>query len=239
MGTLYIVATAIGNMEDITIRAIKTLFDVDIIACEDSRKTGNLIQNLELRIKNREISISDLDINKKPKLISYYDEVEELKTPEIIQLLEENKDVALVSDAGTPLIADPGYKLVRECINKGINVVSIPGPSSVISSLVSSGLPANQVIFLGYLSNKPKRRKELLNDLYRLIDQSIQIKPSVAFFVSPHHLKGNLADLKEAFGDIEIVIARELTKIHEEIWRGKISEAQEKDFKGELVILLK
>lgn len=237
MATLYIVATPIGNMEDITIRAIKTLFSVDYIACEDTRKTGNLIQSIKLKMKNDNLKIKNIVDSKNIKFISYYDEVEETKTPEIIDLLEQGNFVALVSDAGTPLIADPGFKLVRECLKRNIRVESIPGPSSIISALVSSGLPPNQFLFLGYLPTKSNKRKKSLQGLYSCISTSVQSSTTVIFFETPHRIKESLEDLMEVFGDREIVIARELTKMHEEIWRGKVSEAIKREFRGELIVL--
>lgn len=239
MGTLYIVSTPIGNLEDITIRAVKTILSVDYIACEDTRRTGQLIKNLELRINNQEIGIKDLQIDKIPRLISYYDEVELSRVSEIINLLLDNINIALVSDSGTPLISDPGFKLIRECIKKEIQVVSIPGPSSIIAALTLSGLPTNQFLFLGYLPPKTSKRINVLSDLNRFIDKSIQIKPTIIIFESPHRIKQCLNDIKEVFGDIEIVIARELTKIHEDVWRGKITAAADgvNKFKGELVLL--
>lgn len=240
MGTLDIVATPIGNLEDITIRAIKTLFSVDIIACEDTRRTGQLLEAL----KNKFTFMVRLVKASSPKLISYYDEVEENKIPQIINLLENDKNVALVSDSGTPLISDPGFKLVRECIKRGIKVTSIPGPSSVITALTISGLSTNQFLFLGYLPLTQNKRKKILTQLQHRYGSSHSevvkaIHPTVIFFETPHRLKESLKDLKEVFGDIEIVIARELTKIHEEIYRGKISQATAyfSKIKGELVVL--
>lgn len=240
MGTLYIVATPIGNMEDITIRAVKTLFTVDAIACEDTRNTGQLLANLESKMKNQELNIKDLN-PKKPQLISYYDEIEFKRVPEIIELLQNDKNVALVSDSGTPLISDPGFKLVQECIRKKIKVISIPGPSSVITALTSSGLPPNNFLFLGYLPPKESARKKILSELLSNSKNSKQFHPTIIFFETAHRLNESLKDLKKIFGDIEIVICRELTKIHEEIWRGKASYANI-DFnqvKGELIILFK
>lgn len=236
MGKLYIVATPIGNLEDITIRAIKTLFSVSVIACEDTRKTGNLIQNYELRIKNHELIIKDLEL-RKPKLISYYDEIEFKRIPQIINLLQEGQSVALVSDSGTPLISDPGYKLIKECLRLGIEIESIPGPTSIISALVTSGLPINQFLFLGYLPSTSNKRKKLFEELIIFREKLVGIKPSIVFLESPHRIKESLNNLMEVFGDIDVVIARELTKVHEEIWRGKISEAEKKEFKGEIVFL--
>lgn len=238
MKTLYIVATPIGNMEDITLRAVRILFAVDHIICEDTRRTGQLIKNLELSIRNKELSIKNININNIPKLISYYDEIEEKRTPEIIHLLEQGNDIALVSDSGTPLISDPGYKLVREAVKRNIKVVSIPGPSSVLTALVSSGLPPDQFLFLGYLPPKETKRNKLLKELKLLIQFPI-IHPTIIFFETPHRLVKSLKDILEVYGDIDIVICRELTKIHEEVWKGKISKAIT-DFqnpKGEFVLL--
>lgn len=244
MGTLYIVSTPIGNLEDITIRAIKTLFTVDYIACEDTRKTGQLLKTLKDKYKEALIHLEGVrmhsfKVEESVKLISYYDEIEFKKVPEIIGLLEQDNNIALVSDSGTPLISDPGYKLVQECIKKGIKIVSIPGPSSIITALTSSGLPPNNFLFLGYLPTSQTKRKKQLTNLFQCFE-SLEQKPTVIFFESPHRFKETLMDIKEVFGDIEIVIARELTKIHEEIWSGKISGAINHftNVKGEIIILL-
>lgn len=252
MGTLYIVATPIGNLEDITIRAIKTLFSVEYIACEDTRKTGQLLKTLKDKyaealkhLPGGEATTSTPGMVKESvKLISCYDEIEFKRIPEIINLLKNDKNVALVSDSGTPLISDPGFKLVRESIRRNIKVVSIPGPSSVISALVSSGLSSNQFLFLGYLPFTRTKRKKLLAQLQHWYASSHSevvkdIHPTIIFFETPHRLKESLEDLKEVFGDIEIVICRELTKIHEEVWRGKIPEAINHftKIKGEIVLM--
>lgn len=225
MGNLYIVATPIGNLQDITLRAIEVLRQVDIIACEDTRKTGLLLQNI-------------LNGENKPRLISYYEQNELLRIPEIISALKDGIDIALVSDAGTPAVSDPGFKLIRECVKEGINVVSIPGSSSVISALVSSGLPTDKFLFLGYPPRKPGHRKSLFDNV-RLA--STFIKATIIFFEAPHKILRTLGELKETFGDIDVVIARELTKIHEEIRREKISTSIEHfskvNPKGEFVIL--
>ncbi len=225
MGNLYIVATPIGNLQDITLRAIEVLRQVDIIACEDTRKTGLLLQNI---IKG----------DKKPRLISYYEQNELLRIPEIISALKDGIDIALVSDAGTPTISDPGFKLIRECVREGIKVESIPGPSAVITSLVSSGLPTDKFLFLGYPPRKPGHRKSLFENVKAA---SLLIKSTIIFFEAPHKIIRTLEELKVTFGDIDIVIARELTKIHEEIRREKISESilhfSKVNSKGEFVIL--
>lgn len=227
MGTLYIIATPIGNLGDITLRAIKILQTVNAIACEDTRKTGMLLSR-----------ILPIDANK-PRLISYYEQNELQRIPEIIPALKDGLNIALVSDAGTPTISDPGFKLVRECIREGIRVESIPGPSSVISSLVSSGLPTDKFLFVGYPPKKPGHRKKLFQSLTTVLDS---IKATFILFEAPHKIIRTLGELQESFGDIDIVLCRELTKIHEEIRREKISSAIEHFIKtnpkGEFVILL-
>ncbi|MBI4089115.1 MAG: 16S rRNA (cytidine(1402)-2'-O)-methyltransferase [Candidatus Levybacteria bacterium] len=235
-GKLYIVATPIGNLEDITLRAIDVLQTVEVIACEDTRKTGFLLSRiLPININ----TINTVNNSMKARLISYYEQNESQKMPEIINALKNGLNVALVSDAGTPTISDPGFKLVRECIKEGIKVESIPGPSAAISALVSSGLPTDKFFFVGYLPKKEGKRKKLLTDLSSIVQT---IKLTLIIFESPYRLIKTLNNLMEIFGDINIVIARELTKVHEEIYREKISESL-KHFskttpKGEFVILL-
>jgi 16S rRNA (cytidine1402-2'-O)-methyltransferase len=209
MGNLSIVATPIGNLDDITLRAIKTLSLADIVLCEDTRHTGLLFQKLHITTK----------------LMAYYDQIEDKIIPEVIQLLEEGKNIALVSDAGTPLISDPGFRLVRECVKRGIPVQSIPGPSAILAALTSSGLPPDKFMFLGFFNKK--------NLCY------VQSDVTTIFYSAPHKLHRDLEEMNEKLGDIDIVIARELTKIHEEIWRGKISEAETyfQSPQGEIVIL--
>ena len=230
MGTLYIVATPIGNLQDITFRALKILNDVDFIVCEDTRKTGNLLNLTSEMIQKTK--------SEKPQLISYYEENEMRRIPEIIKVLEMNLNVALVSDAGTPAISDPGFKLIRECIKKGIRVESIPGASSVISSLVSSGLPTDKFMFLGFLPKKQGHRLKLLKDIEKT---SEYISQTIIIFESPFRLTKTLEEIQSVFSNIEVVVTRELTKIHEEIKRGNIldilSYFKSKKVKGEIVIL--
>lgn len=236
MGILYIVATPIGNLQDITLRAIKTLQEVDVIACEDTRKTGILLHEI---ISTYEVVGSTPRRSEvKPRLVSYYEQNELQRIPEIISALKDGLNIALVSDAGTPTISDPGFKLVRECIREGIKVESIPGPSSVIASLVSSGLPTDKFLFLGYPPRKPGHRKSLFENVKLSI---ALIKSTVIFFEGPHKLLKTLGEIEETFGDIDIVICRELTKVYEEIRREKISFSIEHFTKttpkGEFVIL--
>lgn len=242
MGILYIVATPIGNLKDITLRGLEVLTSVDGIACEDTRRTGNLLNQFHPPTSgsNVKFPISN-EIIKRPRLISYYEQNEFKRIPEIITALKNGLSIALVSDAGTPAISDPGFKLVRECIKEGIKVESIPGPSSVISALVVSGLPTDKFLFLGYLPKKTGNRMTLLETVKSSLKLNEKFHPTVILFEAPHRLSQFLEELQVVFGDIEIVIARELTKIHEEIIRTSVSQAvshfKEKEPKGEFVIL--
>ena len=218
MTTLYVVSTPIGNLEDVTLRAIKTLFSVDVIACEDTRKTGVLLKHFNPILKLVGVK------PRRPKLVSYYEENEVRRIPQIIKFLKEGKNVALVSNAGTPTISDPGFKLVRECIKEGIKVEAIPGVSAILTALVSSGLPTDKFLFLGYLPKKQGKRRKLLQNL---VSMYRYMSVTTIFFASPHRLIKVLKDILDVFGDIEIVIHRELTKIHEEIRREKISQSIE------------
>lgn len=223
---LSIVSTPIGNLEDITIRAIKTLFAADIILCEDTRRSGLLLDELKKRYP---AFISE----HKAQLISYYDEIEDKRIPEIIQMLDSDRAIALVSDAGTPLVSDPGFRLVRECLKRNIKVESIPGASAVLSALTSSGLPSDKFTFLGYPPEKQGQRIKLLEEMKK------NLKVTYIFYVAPHKLVQTLTDVHEILGDIELVLARELTKVHEEIWRGTVTQTIEHfpEPKGEFVLL--
>ncbi len=214
-GILYIVATPIGNLGDITLRAIEILGSVEVLLCEDTRHTGLLLAKYNI---------------KKAKLISYNEFNELQKTPEIINLLNMGKNVALVSDAGTPLISDPGFVIVREAIRRNIKVIPIPGPTAVITALSVSGLPVHNFYFGGYLPKENGKRTKILENLP---------KSTCIFYESPHRLRQSLENMKMVKGDIPIVVCRELTKIHEEILRGTISEALTHfpNPKGEFVIL--
>lgn len=221
MGTLYIVATPIGNLGDITLRAIEILGEVDFIACEDTRKTGFLLKFLaEVQPPMR------LDLKReRPNLLSYYEENELRRIPQIISLLKAGKNVALVSNAGTPTISDPGFKLVREAIHQGIPVVSIPGPSAVLTALTSSGLPTDKFLFLGYPPKKGGKRRKLFENLRALKAIEPFNNLTIILFESPHRLLKTLENIQEVLGDIDIVICRELTKMHEEVRREKISQS--------------
>jgi len=232
MGTLYIVSTPIGNLQDITVRAAKLLTDIEYIACEDTRHTGLLLEHL------RKTYLQNPLLIKKPRLISFYDDNEEKRIPEIIEILKNGNDVALVSDAGTPGISDPGFTLVRACVKQGIRVSGLPGPSSVTLALVLSGLPTDKFLFLGYL---PKKEGNAIRLLESLKENQKNIKATHIFFESPHRLIKSLELIKKIFGDIEIVLCRELTKLHEEIIRGTINSVlfmyERREPRGEYVLL--
>lgn len=226
MGTLYLVSTPIGNLEDITIRATKALTDADMILSEDTRRTGLLLRELKIR--------------RAQHLVRFDEQMEQNGTPQVMEWLDEGKTVALVSDAGTPLISDPGFVLVRQAIKRGIPVVSIPGPSAILAALTSSGLPPQPFMFLGYPPEKQSHRTKLFGNLFQCF-KTLEQNPTIIFYCAPHKLIQTLLDMKEVFGDIAIVVARELTKVHEELWRGKISEAITyfQIPKGEFVLLFR
>ncbi len=230
-------STPIGNLEDITIRAIKTLFMADVILCEDTRRTGLLLQELHKRYDNFMYSSSEESLtNRDVHLLSYYDEIEAKRIPEVLTLLEQEKNIALVSDAGTPLISDPGFLLIREAIKRNIPIISVPGPSALLTALTMSGLPTQPFLFLGYPPEKQSHRTKLFANLFNL---NQVVSNTYIFYCAPHKLIQTLEDMKEVCGDIDIVVARELTKIYEEVWRGKISDATVRfqNPKGEFVIL--
>jgi 16S rRNA (cytidine1402-2'-O)-methyltransferase len=218
-GALYVVATPIGNLDDITLRAIRTLKEVAVIACEDTRRTGLLLARYEI----------------KSRLISYYEPREGRRIPQLMALLKEGRDVALVSDAGTPAISDPGFKLVREAVREGIRVVPIPGPSALAAALSAGGLPTHRFLFAGF---PPPKAEALRKSLSALAEQD----GTLIFYLPGRKLASFLAAVMETLGDRDVVIARELTKIHEEFIRGKASElaivAESRGYKGEMTLLV-
>lgn len=232
-GTLYIVATPIGNIQDISFRAAKSLLTVEIIACEDTRKTGILLKEIAKLFSGYKETV-------KPRLISFYEEVEKGKMQEIVELLQAGKDMVLVSDAGTPAISDPGFKLVRECIAKGIKVRSIPGPSATIAALSVSGLPTDRFLFVGYPPKKEGHRKDFWEELLKI---KKELRTTIILYEAPHRIVGTLDEMIEIFGiKQQIVIARELTKTYEEVRRESLQEAKEHfvqtEPKGEFVLLI-
>ncbi len=217
-GVLYIVATPIGNLEDITLRAIRILKQVDLIAAEDTRHTLKLLNHLEIS---------------KP-LISYHRHNEEIKSDVLIEKLKNGENIALVSDAGTPGICDPGEEIIKKCIDLGIKIIPIPGACAMINSLICSGMDTKEFNFLGFLPLNKKLRKNKLEE----IEKS---NKTIIIYEAPHKIENTLKDLKQILNNNrKITLAREITKIHEEFIRGNIDELIEKanDLKGEIVVII-
>ena len=218
-GRLFVVATPIGNLEDITQRALRILKDVSAIACEDTRRTIKILNTYG--IKNR--------------LISYFHPKERQKIPKILSILLQGEDVALVSDAGTPGISDPGYSLIRNALARGIHIVPIPGPSAVTAALSASGLPTHRFLFLSFPSPKEQAIKRMLESLKNE-------RSTLVFYIPARRVSAFLRFIHETLGERQIVIARELTKVHEEFLRGTPSKLlfrlEKAEFKGELTLLI-
>jgi 16S rRNA (cytidine1402-2'-O)-methyltransferase len=220
VGTLYIVATPIGNLEDITLRAIRVLKEVDLIAAEDTRHTRHLLDRYKIETQ----------------LTSYHDHNKEEKAPLLVARTLEGKSVALVSDAGTPGISDPGYFLINLAVDQRIPVVPIPGATAAIAALSISGLPTDSFVFEGFLPSKHGARLKRLQDLARE-------ERTIIFYEAPHKIIKTIEDIREVLGDRCVVVTRELTKIHEETIRGKLSDILTRlhtgTIKGEFTIILR
>ena len=218
-GRLFVVATPIGNLGDASPRAVETLGSVHAIAAEDTRRTRKLLAHFGISTR----------------LISYHDHNEDRVSRDVVALLEGGSDVALVSDAGTPLIADPGYRLVSLCAEQGLEVVTVPGPSAVTAALSISGLPPQPFHFAGYLPRKGGQRRTRLAALSEL-------PCTVIYYESPHRIAATLRDMRDVLGDRRAVVARELTKVHEEVLRGTLAElsslAASRSLKGEIVVVV-
>ncbi len=220
-GSLYLVATPIGNLADITHRALQVLKDVDLIACEDTRHSNKLLHHYGITTKT----------------ISYHDHNEQQRATQLIEQLKEGRNIAIVSDAGTPSISDPGFRLVRAAIENDIPVVPVPGPSALVSALIAAGLPTDEFFFAGFLPSKPNARRARLTELQ-------SVPGTLIFYESPHRLAATLKDALAVLGERDAVVARELTKLHEEIRRGRLSELaadyadKGNDIRGEIVLLI-
>ena len=218
-GILYICGTPIGNLEDITLRVLKILKEVKLIAAEDTRHTKKLLNHYQINTK----------------VTSYYEYNKIKKATYLVEILKNNQDIALVSDAGMPGISDPGYVLVNLALKNNIKIIPIPGVSALITALVVSGLPTDKFVFEGFLPRKIKERKRY----FKSIENE---ERTIIFYEAPHRLKRTLKDMLEIWGDRKIVIARELTKMYEEIIRGKLSrvlgEINAKDIKGEITLVV-
>jgi 16S rRNA (cytidine1402-2'-O)-methyltransferase len=217
---LYIVSTPIGNLEDITYRAVRILREVDLIACEDTRTTRRLLDRYDISTRT----------------ISYHEHNEQERAEELAASLESGQSIALVSDAGTPLLSDPGYRIVRAAVAKGVTVEAIPGPSALLTALVASGLPTDQFHFAGFFPAKESQRVRIL--------ESLRDEPAtLIFYEAPHRILETLADIEAVLRDREIAVARELTKIHEELLRGTAASirntlAARDSIRGEFVVLI-
>ena len=218
-GTLYVVATPIGNLEDITARALRVLKDVDVVACEDTRRTRALLSHFEIHTPT----------------VSYYEHNKLTRGPQLLRQLGEGKSVALVSDAGTPGISDPGVLLVREARAAGVAVVPIPGPSAVVAALSAAGLPADRFVFDGFLPVKPGRRVNRLRTLREL-------ETTVVVYESPHRIVAAMEAIAEVYGEAPVVVARELTKQFEEIITAPpaahLERLRASEPRGEFVVVL-
>lgn len=219
-GTLYLVATPIGNLADISHRALQVLKDVGLIACEDTRHTHKLLQHYGITTRT----------------ISYHEHNEQQRAAQLIDLLKQGNDVAVVSDAGTPSISDPGFRLVRAAIESEVTVVPVPGPSALIAALIAAGLPTDEFFFAGFLPARTNARRARLNELR-------MVPGTLIFYEAPHRLAATLKDAHELLGERDAVVARELTKLHEEIKRGRLSELagyfeEEDRARGEIVVLI-
>lgn len=219
-GKLFVVATPIGNLQDITLRAIDTLKKVDLIACEDTRHSRKLL----------------LHYNIDTELTSYHEHNEVYKSEEIVYDLKSGKNVALITDAGTPSISDPGYRLISAAVEHEIEVIPVPGPTSLVAALSASGLPTDRFTFLGFL---PKTRKKIENHL----EPYVYSDSTLVFFESPRRLNSSLSDIKCILGNRKAVVCRELTKIHEEFIRGHLADiceilGKKEEIKGECIILI-
>jgi 16S rRNA (cytidine1402-2'-O)-methyltransferase len=219
-GTLYLVATPIGNLEDVTRRALRVLAEVALVACEDTRRTRALLEHFGI----------------KAKTVSYHEHNERERAAELAALLEGGASVAVVSDAGTPGVCDPGYRLVRAAIESGADVVPVPGASAFVAALTASGLPTDEFYFGGFLPPRTHARRQRLAEVR-------QLSATLVFYEAPHRIAHTLSDAREVLGERRAAVARELTKIHEEIVRGRLSElaarfSGEHAARGEMVLVI-
>jgi len=218
-GTLYIVSTPIGNLEDITLRALRVLKEVDLIAAEDTRRTRQLLTHFGIQ---------------KP-LISYHEHNERMRENSLLEKLREGKNVALVTDAGTPGISDPGETLIRRAVREKITLVPIPGPAAAMAALSVAGLPTDRFLFYGFLPSRSEARKKLLDGLRRRPE-------TLVFYESPRRLPSLLEEAREIFGNRQVAVARELTKVYEEIRRGSLEEVltkiEQDEIKGEVTVVM-
>ena len=219
VGCLYLVATPIGNLEDITLRALRVLKESDLIACEDTRQTQKLLQHYGIH----------------KEMVSYHEHNELTRAPELVIQLEQGAEVALVSDAGMPVVSDPGYRLVAQCLRHHIPVIPIPGPSAFVAAMAASGLPTDEFLFIGFLPSRAGARRKKL--------EALKAEPrAIVLYEAPHRLAETLSDAVEILGSRPGVVAREVTKIHEEFLRGPLAElrdaARKRAPRGEITLMI-
>lgn len=224
MGILYVVSTPIGNMDDISERGLETLKKVDLILAEDTRRSARLLKHYNIQTP----------------MTSFHEHNEETKMAEVILKLKGSTNIAQITDAGTPLISDPGFKLIRECTREEIKIVPVPGASAVISALITSGLPTDSFCFLGYVPKKEGKRKIFFTKIQQL---TTDIKATVVFFETPHRIEKTLLELADIFPDSNLALAREMTKLNEEIITGSVSDIikklENRKLKGEITLVLR
>jgi 16S rRNA (cytidine1402-2'-O)-methyltransferase len=219
-GALYLVATPIGNLEDVTRRALRVLAEADVVACEDTRRTRALLEHFGI----------------KARTVSYHEHNERERAAELASMVEGGASVAVVTDAGTPGVSDPGYRVVRACVERGLRVVPVPGPAAFVAALTASGLPTDEFYFGGFLPSRTHARRARLEEVRAL-------RATLVFYESPHRIAQALADAREVLGEREAAVARELTKLHEEIARGRLSQLAarfdgEQAARGEMVLVI-
>ncbi len=218
-GRLFVVGTPIGNLEDITLRAIRILKEVDLIACEDTRRTQQLLNHYQIHTPT----------------LSYHEHNEMTRAPELVIKLAEGENIALVSDAGMPVVSDPGFRLVHLAVRHAIPVIPVPGASAFVAALAASGLPVDKFRFLGFLPAKKTARR-------RTLEENTTATKTLVFYEAPHRILEMLRDVRDILGEREVVLAREVTKVHEEFWRGTVSALLErlkgKAIKGEMTLLV-
>lgn len=219
-GRLFVVSTPIGNLEDITLRAIRVLGEVDIIACEDTRHTRKLLNHYGVTTRT----------------VSYHEHNERERAAELLTRLQEGANIALVTDAGTPAISDPGFRLVHLASESGLEVVPVPGPTAFVAALAASGLPGDQFLFAGFLPSRSSARRATLERL-------AGVSATLVFYEAPHRIRQTLQDMQDIFGERAVVVARELTKMHEEILRGTLSKLinhfeEPNAARGEMVVIV-
>jgi len=219
-GTLYLVSTPIGNLEDVTARALRVLAEADVVACEDTRRTRVLLDHFRITAKT----------------VSYHEHNERERAAELGAMLDEGASVAVVTDAGTPGVSDPGYRLVREAVERGARVVPVPGPAAFVAALTASGLPTDEFYFGGFLPARPHARRTRF-------EQVRELQATLVFYETPHRIAHALTEAREVLGEREAAVARELTKLHEEVVRGRLSElaahfSEEHAARGEMVLVI-